>query len=335
MTTANSPLFFADELPADALAATRRFEDRYLMSIGAVPPPTWADKGDLIPTEAPLVTFPVSAFAQQYQRFTGEARFKTLENKSFDVKPEPFQAGHEADLLEITKVPWKYRQWLQGTERFMLAEGLLRCKSLAALLIAGQSTLWGSGAGLDGANFFDTTHLADITDESSKTWSNYQSTTKSVIDITDLQGEVTAMQANVLDENGEVVDSDPDTIMVSPKQFEPVRNFISKEYILDPGGAAATNNPFYKRFDVVKNPQLPSSGAGSLDWYLMDMKLIGRTGLPPWLSLRMTVPQNLGLTFFDESSDYFKTTGKIRASSKVWYGFALAFPHGIRKILGK
>ena len=68
-------------------------------------------------------------------------------------------------------------------------------------------------------------------------------------------------------------------------------------------------------------------------WYLADSKLIS-SGLTPWVSLRQTVPASLSLRVFDESSDFFKTTGDILMTSHIWYGFGLALPHAIRLVRG-
>jgi hypothetical protein len=67
------------------------------------------------------------------------------------------------------------------------------------------------------------------------------------------------------------------------------------------------------------------------DWYLVDSKLIGEVA--PWVSLRQTVPSSLALRVFDEASDFFKETGRLKISAHIWYGFSLALPHAIRKVV--
>ena len=73
-------------------------------------------------------------------------------------------------------------------------------------------------------------------------------------------------------------------------------------------------------------------GLSSLDWYLIDSKLISE--MSPWVSMRQNVPPALALRRWDESSDYFKDTSKIKVEAHIWYGFSLAIPHAIRKVQG-
>lgn len=332
-----NPLYTIETLPPDDQAAIREFDDRYLASIGAAPPPSWSDIGDLFPTASPMVTFPVSSLALKYQQTEGEHRFKTLLAKSFDVKSEEFDAGIEASLLDLTTKIFAYRNWQQGPARMMIAEARHRNRSIMTLLEGGHTgSKWGATAqntnGIDGAYFFSATHLSDFNNTGSATWSNYQSTPTDVLDLDAVAAEVTAMQ-NVLDENGEKLEADPDTILLPTAKFEKAKNLYAKEMILETAGAAfaATNNPFKGRFNLVHVPEFTDPN----DFYLVDSKLRASSGLPPWLSLRYTTPNpSLQLRYWDESSDFFKDTGRIKVSSHIWYGFALGFPHAIRKVVG-
>lgn len=323
-----NPLYTSDQLPADDIAAIREFDDRYLASIGAAPPPSWSDLGDLFPTSSPMVTFPISSLALKYQQTEGESRFKTLLSKSFTVKTEEFDCGVEAKLLDLTQELFAYRNWQMGPARMMIAEARHRNRSIVTLLEAGASTAW-----VDGLNFFSAAHLSDLNNPASATWSNYNSSGSTVVSVTNIQTEVTAMQG-ALDENGEKIGADPDTILVPTATYEPLKNLLAKEMILEtttsPGNLAApTNNPYKGRFNVVHVPELSDAN----DWYLVDSKLRASSGLAPWISMRYTKPNpSLQLRYYDESSDFFKDTGRIKVSSHIWYGFALGFPHAIRKI---
>jgi len=322
-----NPLYDISKLPATSQAAIREFDDRYIASIGAAQPPSWSDFGDLIPTSAPMVTFPVSSFGIKYQQTEGESRFKTLREGSFDVKTQEFDAGYEGDLLSIVTQAFAYRNWSEGPGRLLIAEARHRNRSIVTLLEAGESTVWP----IDNLNFFSAAHLSDFADPASTTWSNYQATPADVVSIPNLEAEVTAMQGS-LDENGEKVGADPDTILVPTEKYEPLKNLLAKEMILDATGVTAVNNPYRGRFNVIHVPELTDVN----DWYLVDSKLRSSVGLPPWLSLRFMPPTGsaLALRYYDESSDFFKDTGRIKASSHIWYGFALGFPHSIRKIKG-
>lgn len=325
-----NPLYTIETLPTDDQSALQEFDDRYIASIGAAPPPTWSDIGDLIPTSAPMVTFPISSMALSYQRTEGESRFKSLLSKSFDMKVEEFDTGVVAKYLDLLSQIFAYRNWKNGPQRMMMAEARHRTKSLAALLEDGENAAW-----VDGVNFFSATHLCDVNDPDSDTWSNYQVTGKDVVNIANIRAEVTAMQL-AKDENGDKIGADPDTILVPTEKYEPLKFLLAQALMLDGGTStsvtsAATTNPYVGKFKIVQVPEFTDAD----DWYLVDSKLRSASGLPPWVSLRYTVPDPaLELRKYDTSTDYFKDTGNIKVSSHIWYAFSLAFPYAIRKIKG-
>ncbi len=329
-----NPLYTVSTLPADDQAALREFNDRYVAAIGAAPPPTWSDIGELFPTSAPMVTFPVSNLALKYQQTEGENRFKTFLSKSLDLKAQEYDAGVDGRYLDIISQSFAYRNWQEGPKRMMLAKARHRNKAIAALLEAGHSTLWGTSPGIDGVNFFSASHLSDIGDPSSTTWSNYQSSGKDVVSITNIQAEVAIMQA-VRDENGDKLGVDPDTILLPTEKYEAVRNLLAQNLFLAGGTStsvtsAATSNPYQGRFNVIHVPELTDVN----DWYLVDSKMVAM-GMSPWVSLEYTTPDpTLQLREYDTSSDYFKDTGRIKVSSHIWTAHALAMPHAIRKVIG-
>lgn len=321
-----NPLYSFDQLPTTSQAAIREFDERYLAALGAAQATGWADTlGEPVPTDAPMVTFPVSQLRTKYMRTEGESRFKKLRESSFDVKAEEFDDGYEARLMDILKKVFAYRNWQQAPGRLVLAEEQFRHTSIAALLEVGQTTTC-----VDKQNFFSATHPCNMGDATvGAAWSNYNSTPTDVVSIANLQAEVTSMKA-VKDENGNKLGVSPDTILVPTEKSEALKNLLAQNLILANGtGSAGVTNPYLGRFNVIEVKEFTDVN----DWYLVDSKLV-KQGLSPWLSLRMSVAQSLALRVFDENSDYFKNSGNIKLSSHIWYGFALALPHAIRKVVG-
>lgn len=324
-----NPLYSYDQLPTTDQAAIREFNDRYLAAIGASTPTGWADTlGELVPTSAPLVTFPVSQLRTKYRRTEGEDKFKKLRAASFDVKTEEFDDGYEAKLKDLFNQLFAYRRWQEAPSRLVLAEEQFRHDSVAALVELGSSTLC-----VDGQNFFSATHPCNIGDATvGAAWSNLQSTPKDVVSITNIESEVTAMKG-VKDENGNKLGVMPDTIIVPTEKSESLKNLLAQGLILGALSSATSNggvsNAYQGRFNIIEAKELTDVN----DWYLVDSKLVA-AGFAPWVALRETVPASLSLRQFDESSDYFKNTGNIKMSSHIWYGFGLAMPHAIRKVVG-
>jgi hypothetical protein len=319
-------LFTIEQLPTTSAAAIRVFDERYLAALGAVKPTGWTDKiGDFNEVSSPYVTFPISALSLKYQKTREESRFKRLgPETSFDIKAEEFDEGVEAPLLDLFTQTYAYRKWTEAPKRLMLAEERHRARTIAQMLEDGVNI-----TGWDGKKFFATNHPANFADSGAGTFSNYQATPASVLDVAKIAAEVSAMMA-VKDEQGEKMGITPDTIIVPVEKAEALKNLLAQALILDSTGAAAVNNPYYGgRFNIVVAPELTDAD----DWYLVDSKLVA-TGMPPWAVLRYSPPQSLGLRRFDESSDYFKETGNLRISSHIWYGFGLVFPHAIRLVKG-
>lgn len=322
-------LYTNELLPTTSEQAIRIFDERYLAGISAVMPPAWAEQfGDSISLGAPRVTFPIGLLSTKYlETREVSGRFKTMQEESFDLKVIEYDAGYEAKLIELTSNTYAYRKWSEVPGRFLMAEKRHINRSIVTLLEAGTSTTspW------DGVNFFATTHKANPSGDPSTTWSNYNASTTDCVNISNLITEVTAMQNAVLDENGEKIGADPDTIIVPTAKYEPLKTLLAQGLVLNNGSATApTNNPYVGKFNVVHAPELTDVN----DWYLVDSKLLSAQGVPAWLAAKYQAPSDLGLRYWDESSDYFKDTGKIKVSSHVWYGFKLVFPHAIRLIRG-
>jgi hypothetical protein len=358
-----NPLFVQDTLPTTSAAAIREFNDRYLAAIGASRPTGWADTlGEMIPTDRPESTFPISQLRTLYRRTEGQSRFKKLREASFDVKTEEFDDGYEARLMDLFLKVFAYRNWQQAPARLVLAEEQFRHLSIANLLVNGTS-----GTCVDGTAFFGSSHPINMTDPtvylsgstSTFTWSNYNSSATNVLGSTatghtggthsldNLQNEVTSMQTTVPDENGVLLGADPDTILVAQDYYEPLKNMLARERVLEfvvggtgalstntnPVAGAATDNFYKGRFNVVPVKEWSIASGTTADWYLIDSKMV-KAGISPWLALRQTVPASLALRVYDESTDYFRDTGNIKMSSHIWYGFSLVLPHAIRRVKG-
>lgn len=320
-------LFTNETLPTTSEQAIREFDSRYLAGISAVEPPTWAEDigGDVVPLGAPRVTFPMSFLSVKYMETKEVAgRFKTLGEKTFDVKVVEYDAGVEAKLMDLFLNTFAYQKWGEGPARLLMAEKQHVLDNIATLLEdTTQTTPW------DDLAFFHAAHKANPTGDPSTTWSNLQSTPADVLDISKIRDEIVAMK-DVRDENGKKMPVNPTIIMVPTQKASALEFVLSQNLIVIPGASAGSTNPYVAKFKVVENPQLTDVN----DWYLIDPALMKKQGVPPWIAAKFQPPDTLGLRTWDENSDFFKETGKIKKGSHIWYGFKLLFPHAIRKVVG-
>ena len=314
-------LYTIDTLPTTSAEAIRVFDERYLAAQGVVQPDGWAETfGDFSPVSSPRVTFPVSQVSGKYQATSGDSQFKTLQETSFDIKVSEFDLGYEAKLMDLYTEIYAYRKWKNVPNLFMTGEANHRADNIAALLEA-NPTLW------DGKALFATDHPANFFEPAKGTFGNLNAAALDVESIVNIAAQITIMRG-VLDENGKKMGVNPDTLFLPTAKFESVKNLLSQAMIGNAAGTASVNNPYLNSIQCVHVPQLTDAN----DWYLVDSKLIKT--LPAWAMLKYAPPASLGLRTFDESSDFFKATGKIKVSSHIWYGFGAVFPHAIRRVTG-
>ncbi len=313
-------LLAVDLLPATSKDAIREFEERYLAGVSMAQPPGWASQfGDVFSVGSPYVTFPIGLMATKYLETKEQSStFKTLEEKSFDVKVVEYDAGYEARKIDLLTNAFAYRKWTQAPGRFLLAEQRHINKNIVTLVEAGTSgtTPW------DGLAFFHASHLSNPADASSTTFSNFNAGALAPT-IANISAQMTLMRG-VLDENGEKMGVEPSHILLPTGKFQDVVNLLSQQMINN-----GETNPIYGKLTPVHVPELTDAD----DWYLVDQTLV-KAGLAPWAALQYRTPSDLGLRSWDESSDFFKNTGKLKVSSHIWHGFGLVFPHAIRRVTG-
>lgn len=312
-------LFSNELLPKTSEEALREFNERYLAGITAGPPPDWSQRF-VMGVDAERVTFPISLLNTKFRETKEvQARAKKMAEESFDLRVVEYDDGYEAPLSQILKNVYQYRNWKNAPAAFVKAEARHVSYQLAKLLEAGTTTAcpW------DQVNFFSATHLADPKNPTGTTFSNYSSGGTDPASIDNLTTEMTAMR-DVRDVNGDKLAVEPDEIWLPTAKFQVVSNLLKKELIN--GGES---NPLLGTLKPVHVPDLTDVN----DFYLVDSKLIA-SGIDPMLAAKYQAPETLGLREWNEDSDFFKDTGKLKVSAHIWYGFALVFPHAIRRVVG-
>lgn len=315
-------LFTNQQLPQSSEEAIREFDERYLAIVTAAEASGWADRF-VTPVEAPRVTFPMSAFAAKF-RETKEysSRFKTMREKSFDLKVIEFDEGFEAPLLDLRTNAFSYRNWQRAPERLMMAKRRHVAAQLAELLESGTSASVKSP--WDGVQFFHATdHKSNPFDKNTTTFGNYQSSAKDPASVANIQAEMTQMML-VPDANGDKLGAYPTEIWLPTQKVQAVSDLLNQERL-----ANGESNPIKGKLKVVHVPELTDAN----DWYLVDGNLIA-AGFDPCILADYMPAEDLGMRYWDETSDFFKDTGKIKASQHIWTGSGLVFPHAIRRVAG-
>lgn len=312
-------LYTHQEIPRTSEEAIRQFREDYLMGVSDGPPPTWHTPF-VMPVDSPRTTFPISAISTKFVEMKEKSgRFKQMDERELNIYASAYTAGHEISAMDLKLGTFASRRWATVPERFARAEERHVAQNLAAILEAGTSTLckW------DDKNFFATNHDANPADPTAGTFSNYQASPLDPAVLANLQAEMTTMRL-VKDENGNKLGVEPAEIWLPTEKFQLVSDQLSKDYL-----ANGESNTLKGKLKPVHIPELTDAN----DWYLVDPTLIA-AGLDPMIAAQYRPGDTLGLQFLDESSDFFKTTLKIAVKANIWYGFALVFPHAIRKVVG-
>lgn len=311
-------LYVSDQLPTTSEQAIREFSEKYLMALSAAEPSGWASRF-VTAVNAPRTTFPMSFMSTKFVETKEQSgRFKGMDEKSFDLKVVEFNAGYEAKLLDLVTNVFAYRNWSAVPGRFVTAEARHVAFQLATLLELGAAT----PSPFDDVNFFSASHKANPSNSAAGTWSNYQAGPLAP-SLTNIAAEMTAMRA-VKDENGDKLGVEPSEIWLPTAKFQTVSDLLNQAFI-----ASGESNPLAGQITPVHVPELVDPD----DWYLVDTKLMA-AGFDPMIAATYRPSDSLGLRSWDESSDWFKDTGKLKMAAHIWTGFKLVFPHAIRLVKG-
>ena len=324
------PIYTHDTLPVSSQDAIQAFEERYLALSLVKQPDTWCERfGAFDYAGATSTKYLMNMMALKFQATKDTAgRFKTIGERSIDLKVEEHDEGVEIELINLLLNTSGARAWAKAPERFLQAESNFRCLKIASMLEANSAL-----CGWDDLTLFNDSHLANPANASVGTFDNLQASAKDVTNMTHLEEEV-ALMMEVKDENGDKLGVMPDAVLVPTAKFAPLANKMKQDLIANSAGTATIRNPYADgTIEVVHVPQLTDAN----DFYLVDSKLIA-AGAEPWVASVLALADArfsaLGMRVFDESSDRFKQTGKIAISKHTWNGFGFMFPHAIRKVSG-
>jgi hypothetical protein len=221
------------------------------------------------------------------------------------------------------------KRWADAPGLLLHAEQMFRTKAIADMLVANTAL-----CGWDGLALFHDSHLSNPLDAGSATFDNLQASAKDVVSLANIEAEITLMM-EVLDENGDPLGMEPDTIFVPRQKFQGLKNLLKQDFVPNAGGTATMRNPYNDAgLTVVKIDALTDVN----DWYLVDSKLIG-AGAVPWVQAKLALPNpafdDLGLRRFEPAnSDYARNKGVVGVSQHIYYGQRFLYPHAIRKIVG-
>lgn len=328
--------------------AMEEFIVSYMIGV-ATAAPTWVgDLGDIMPSGALDITYPLDFSAVQYQERLGQnSAAETPQAAELNIKKREFRASKMGNLRRINDGDFAYlNSWSQGGAQFGRARVLNQAKLVVTLLEAGTSDYWGQttlqATGIDGQPFFSASHKVHPYNPKMKlhgsaTWGNYQASATPLT-----AGNLTQEKASMLNVpyfDGQELGTRATGMLIPTSLDEIARLLLTvQDVILDANASlksvsntfgAVRNEHFNSGFERTWAPQLTGSG-DTANWYEYSRETIGM-GFVPWVVAEDASEEILQ---WDESSDFYKDTGFIKVESKIFTNATLVWPHGIRYIKG-
>lgn len=324
-----SSSYVNEQLPVTAQDYIRRFDERWIGQLAVDPQDSeWVSVlAERVELDTPLVRFPLTSWDVRYVETRADNRDQNFTDRYFDLKVVEHDAGVEEQLMRLNQYPHLRRQWDEAPARFKLEEAEMEAYNLAQVLINNPAPTDVANS-VDGVALFSTAHPTTGT----ATWSNLNASGATVLDVANIQAEAVAMGNQVLDNSGRRIRAKMNAVMVPVGLGIPLANLLGQAFIpsaVSPvAGVTTQSNPYFNGLRIIENPYLTDAN----DWYGLDLNLIAR-GYKPLILANFDAGPDLGLRRFDESSDHFKSTGRIKISSHIYKGFAPAFGQGIRKVV--
>ncbi len=298
-----------NQISTDAQRALEEFSQDFALAFAQGGVDQWAKENGLYRTSRALkTTYPVPVSAAGYQEFKGDMRYRSIFEKSIELKPKTWQDG-VSELASVIEAP-DFIGWT--TEPAAIAMAAL---SLANEIVAGL--LEANGTSWDGKAFFAGDHPVNVFDSSKGTYDN---------DITGAGTNSTAANLSLAKQyfrdikapNGKPLGLRMTHVMVPPALEETWKDILENDLLIDTVGTSfgAINNRHKGTVKMIVSDELTSD----LQWYPLALN---KPGMFPWIVQDEGAPEEIRS---DKDSHMYKTTLKVGVAYILRGNGALALP---------
>lgn len=317
----------------DAQLALTEFSNEFeaAMSI-ADPDNLWANQYGLAYTSTAIATrFPIPLSAAGYVERKGDDRLRSLYERTLGVKPKEWVDGVQI-LKSILEAP-DFVGWASEPTR-IAREGIRQPNTLVAELLEANPLcdLYREenegGTVLSTLHLFEAAnHLVNVVEPDLGTFGNITTVSGGSINaalIKILKAKFRARKGP----NGKPMGLRFDTLVVPAAREEEAKDFFESDNLIlavlngaTTVGGVPTNNRHKGTVNVVVGDEL--TNADKL--YALD----SRSGARPWIIQTSGSPEEIT---YDESSDFYKDTGKVAKKYVLKMGVAAALPQAIELV---
>jgi phage major head subunit gpT-like protein len=301
----------------DAQAALREFSQEFTMALAQAAVGTWAkDHGLYKASRALRTTYPVPVSAAGYKEFLGDLKYRSLFEKSIDLRPKTWQDG-VAELASIIEAP-DFTGWNEQPAAMAMAAQSLTNEIIAAALEA-NGTCW------DGQNFFANAHPNNVFSAAAGTYDNLI-TGAGTDPTSDNLGIAMANFDEMLGPNGKPLGLQMTHVLHPPQQRQKWKKLLEQDLLIQTIGTSfgAVNNIYKGAIVPVCCYELTDASK----WYPLALN---KPGMYPWIVQDEGAPEEIRQ---DKTDALYKTSLKVGVAYILRGNGALALPHCMQSWAG-
>lgn len=305
-------------ISTDAQRALEEFSQEFAASLAQPGVAAWAKDLGLSKTSRALkTTYPIPVGAAGYKPFEGDVKYRSLFEKSLELKPKTWQDG-VSELASVIEAP-DFTGW-PGAPAAMAAAALSLPNEIVAGLLEDNAV-----QAFDSKAYFAADHPLNVFDSSAGTFDN---------DITGAGTDSTsanlglAMQAfrELKAPNGKPLGLRMTHVLVPAALEQTWKAILERDLILQAVGSAfaAVNNIYKGAVTLVVSDELTDDSK----WYALALN---KPGMYPWIVQDEGAPEEI---LSDKTSSLYKTTLKVGLAYVLRGNGALALPHCVQRWAG-
>ncbi len=316
-------------LSAEAQRALEEFSTEFDAAfVGVEPESQWGVRYGNANTNRFQKTWTIPVSAAGFRRVSGDGVFRTLAHRAVSLVPELFEDGVEEEKRVIESP--EFFGWNQQPANIAVEARRQPNKLVAEMLEANQNLDFYADRKQRLAStipLFSDSHPVNVFDTSYGTFDNTGTDFSGTFNATLLR-EVQNYFRTLLQPNGEKFRLSAKKVLVPSERYQEIWEFLRTNLMLSPalvGGAntqESADNLYRGEVELVHCSELTDPN----NIYFLDSDV---SAPKPWVVSTGGAPE---MIVYDESSDYYKSTGRIAFKVKIEGGAAGCLPHSILRV---
>lgn len=303
----------------DAQRALEEFAQDFAAALTQSGVEPWAKELGLYRTSRALkTTFPVPVSAAGYNELKGDLKYRSLFEKSFDLKPKTWQDG-VAELASIIEAP-DFIGWTDQPAAMAAAAQSLPNEIIAGLLEENPSC-W------DGKDFFADDHPFNVFKPGVGTFDNDITGAGTDPTLANLKRAKTNFR-NIKGPNGKPLGLRMTHVLAPPAQEETWKDMLEQDMVIqaigDGSQFGAVNNRQKGTVKLIIGDELTDDSK----WYPLALN---KPGVRPWVVQDEGAPEEIRQ---DKTSHLYATSLKIAIAYVLRGNGGLALPHAVQRWAG-